>query len=82
MRRLQALGYVGAFAPVTTKGATADPKDHVAEYRQYRERFNRALGLLGRGGLLTLEHSGVGGSTFRISLRRAGLVQARRRAVS
>lgn len=49
VRRLQALGYVGAFAPVTAKGATADPKDHVEEYRQYRERFNRALGLLGRG---------------------------------
>jgi choline-sulfatase len=49
VRRLQALGYVGAFAPVTEKGATADPKDHVEEYRDYRERFNRALGMLGRG---------------------------------
>lgn len=49
VRRLQALGYVGAFAPVTAVEATADPKDHVDEYRQYRDRFNRALGLLGRG---------------------------------
>ena len=48
VRRLQALGYVGAFAPVTAKEAAADPKDHVEEYRVYRERFNRALGLLGR----------------------------------
>ena len=45
VQRLQALGYVGAFTPATTGGG-ADPKDHVAEYRQYRELFNRALGLL------------------------------------
>jgi tetratricopeptide (TPR) repeat protein len=48
VRRLQALGYVGAFAPVTASSSTADPKDHVDEYRLYRERFNRALGLLAR----------------------------------
>jgi arylsulfatase A-like enzyme/Tfp pilus assembly protein PilF len=49
VQRLQALGYVGAFAPVTEKGSTADPKDHIEEYRAYRERFNRALGMLGQG---------------------------------
>jgi arylsulfatase A-like enzyme/Tfp pilus assembly protein PilF len=48
VQRLQALGYVGAFAPVTASGGTVDPKDRVAEYRAYRTRFNRALGLLGR----------------------------------
>lgn len=49
VQRLQALGYLGAFAPVTGAGAGDDPKDHVAEYRQYRESFNRALLLLGKG---------------------------------
>ena len=45
--RLQALGYVGSFAPATS-GSAPDPKDHVAEYRDYREQFNRALALLGQ----------------------------------
>ena len=49
VQRLQALGYVGAFAPATAAGGTEDPKDHVAEYRQYRDLFNRALGLLAKG---------------------------------
>lgn len=48
IERLQALGYVGAFAPVTGSTATADPKDQLAEYRTHRTLFNRALGLLGR----------------------------------
>jgi arylsulfatase A-like enzyme/Tfp pilus assembly protein PilF len=48
IERLQALGYVGAFAPVTGTSATDDPKDRVADYRAYRTVFNRALGLLGR----------------------------------
>ncbi|HJR58982.1 MAG TPA: sulfatase-like hydrolase/transferase [Vicinamibacterales bacterium] len=48
IERLQALGYVGAFAPVTATAGTENPKDHIADYRQYRELFNRALGLLGR----------------------------------
>jgi arylsulfatase A-like enzyme/Tfp pilus assembly protein PilF len=48
VERLQSLGYVGAFAPVTGTSATADPKDRVADYRAYRDLFNRALGLLGR----------------------------------
>jgi choline-sulfatase len=48
IERLQALGYVGAFAPVTSTSATTDPKDRVAEYRAYRDLFNQALGLLGR----------------------------------
>jgi choline-sulfatase len=47
--RLQALGYVGSFAPVTSGSGTADPKDHLKQYREYREQFNRALGLLARG---------------------------------
>lgn len=46
--RLQALGYVGSFAPVTAAEATGNPRDHVAEYRQYRELFDRALQLLER----------------------------------
>jgi choline-sulfatase len=46
VERLQALGYLGAFAPVTAGGSAADPKDHVAEYRQYRDQFSRALLLL------------------------------------
>ena len=46
VERLQALGYVGAFAPVTASSGTANPKDHIADYRQYRDLFNRALGLL------------------------------------
>jgi tetratricopeptide (TPR) repeat protein len=49
VERLQALGYVGAFAPVTAGTGAEDPKDHVAEYRAYREQFSRALSLLGRG---------------------------------
>lgn len=49
VERLQALGYVGAFAPVTATAGAGNPKDHIADYRQYRETFNRALGLLGRG---------------------------------
>ena len=47
VERLQALGYVGSFAPVTAGKAGEDPKDHIADYRQYRDLFNRALGLLG-----------------------------------
>ena len=49
VQRLQALGYVGAFAPVTSGKAGADPKDHIADYRAVPGLFNRALGLLGRG---------------------------------
>ena len=49
VERLQALGYVGSFAPVTAGKAGEDPKDHIADYRQYRDQFNRALGLLGQG---------------------------------
>jgi len=48
IERLQALGYVGAFAPVTGTTATVDPKDRISEYRAHRTLFNRALGLLGR----------------------------------
>jgi arylsulfatase A-like enzyme/Tfp pilus assembly protein PilF len=49
VQRLQALGYVGTFSPVTSGRAGEDPKDHVADYRRYRDLFNRALGQLGRG---------------------------------
>ena len=48
IERLQALGYVGTFAPVTATGGTADPKDRITEFRTHRTLFNRALGLLGR----------------------------------
>ena len=47
--RLQALGYVGSFAPVTASSSSENPKDHIADYRQYRDLFNRALGHLGSG---------------------------------
>jgi arylsulfatase A-like enzyme/Tfp pilus assembly protein PilF len=47
--RLQALGYVGAFAPVADGKATGNPADHIEAYRAYRDTFNRALGALGRG---------------------------------
>ena len=49
VERLQALGYLGAFAPASPGSDAADPKDHIAEYNDYRSRFNRALTLLGRG---------------------------------
>ena len=49
VQRLQALGYVGSFAPLASGKAGEDPKDHIADYRRYRDLFNRALGLLGRG---------------------------------
>ena len=48
VERLQALGYVGAFAPVTSTSATVDPKDRLADYLSYRTLFNRALGVLER----------------------------------
>lgn len=48
IERLQALGYVGAFAPVTESNANVDPKDRLAEYKAQRMLFNQALGLLGR----------------------------------
>jgi tetratricopeptide (TPR) repeat protein len=48
IQRLQALGYVGSFAPVTASSGADDPKDRVKEYTQYRELFNRALTLLER----------------------------------
>jgi len=47
VKRLQALGYVGSFAPVTQSGGKEDPKDRLSDYVRYRELFNRALGLLG-----------------------------------
>jgi arylsulfatase A-like enzyme/Tfp pilus assembly protein PilF len=45
--RLQALGYLGTFAPATT-GAATNPRDRIEDYRQYRELFNRALSLLAK----------------------------------
>jgi choline-sulfatase len=49
VERLQALGYLGAFAPITATSGTEDPKDHIQDYWQYRTLFNRALGLLAKG---------------------------------
>ena len=46
VERLRALGYVGTFAPVTAGSSTENPLDRVADYRAYRDLFNRALGLL------------------------------------
>lgn len=47
--RLRALGYVGSMAPTASTSGGDDPKDRLADYIAYRERFNRALGLLGKG---------------------------------
>lgn len=47
--RLRALGYVGSMAPAASTTGGDDPKDRLADYTAYRQRFNRALGLLGRG---------------------------------
>ena len=47
--RLRALGYVSTFAPLASGTRGDDPKDHVAEYRQYRALFSRALSLLETG---------------------------------
>lgn len=49
VRRLQALGYVGGFAPTASTSGGADPKDRIQEYQQYRRLFNQALGALDRG---------------------------------
>jgi arylsulfatase A-like enzyme/Tfp pilus assembly protein PilF len=46
VQRLQALGYVGTFAPVASGSATANPLDRVADYRAYRQLFTRAMTLL------------------------------------
>jgi choline-sulfatase len=46
VERLRALGYVGTFAPVTAGSSTENPLDRIADYRAYRDLFNRALGLL------------------------------------
>ena len=46
VERLRALGYVGTFAPVTAGSSTENPSDRIADYRAYRDLFNRALTLL------------------------------------
>jgi arylsulfatase A-like enzyme/Tfp pilus assembly protein PilF len=48
VERLRALGYVGTFAPVTAGSSNVNPLDRIADYRAYRDLFNRALGLLGQ----------------------------------
>ena len=48
VERLQALGYVGTFAPVTAASGAENPLDRIADYRAYRDSFQRALTLLGR----------------------------------
>ncbi len=48
VQRLQALGYVGSLAPAPA-GTGDDPKRHIADYVAYRDGFNRALSLLGKG---------------------------------
>ena len=49
VERLQALGYLGAFAPVTATGTGEDPKDHVADYRQYRTPLQPRAGAAVQG---------------------------------
>jgi arylsulfatase A-like enzyme/Tfp pilus assembly protein PilF len=53
LERLQALGYVGSFAPAASTGGGDDPKDRIGDYQRYRGTFNRALGALGRGDAAT-----------------------------
>jgi arylsulfatase A-like enzyme/tetratricopeptide (TPR) repeat protein len=48
VERLQALGYVGSFAPVTAGSGAENPLDRLADYRAYRDLFSRALTLLGQ----------------------------------
>jgi arylsulfatase A-like enzyme/Tfp pilus assembly protein PilF len=52
-RRLQALGYVGSFAPAASGAADVNPADRIQEYQQYRTLFNRAVGALSRGDATT-----------------------------
>lgn len=47
--RLQALGYAGAFAPVTSTAGVEDPKAHIRQYTAYRRLFNQALTALDGG---------------------------------
>ena len=47
VQRLQALGYVGTVAPVTSGSGGDNPLDRIADYRAYRDLFRRALVLLG-----------------------------------
>ncbi len=49
IRRLQALGYVGTFAPATASSSAIDPKDRLADYKDYRRRLSQALDALDRG---------------------------------
>lgn len=49
VRRLQALGYVGTFAPVASGRPGANPADRILQYQRYRTLFNRALGALSNG---------------------------------
>jgi choline-sulfatase len=49
LTRLQALGYVGTFAPASSGTSAENPADHLVQYQQYRGLFNRALGALSRG---------------------------------
>ena len=51
LARLRALGYVGTLAPMGSGTATEDPKDHILDYRGYRQRFNQALGAMDQGRL-------------------------------
>jgi len=49
VRRLQALGYIGAFAPAAATTSTIDPKDKVTEYKAHRRRLTLALNAMNRG---------------------------------
>ena len=49
VQRLQSLGYLGALSPAAADSGREDPKDHIAQYREYRVNFSRALSLLGKG---------------------------------
>lgn len=53
VRRLQALGYVGSFAPAVSGTSADNPADRILQYQRYRTLFNRALGALSRGDAAT-----------------------------
>ena len=49
VERLQALGYVGAFAPVTAGAAAENPADRIADYRRTAICSTARSALLGAG---------------------------------
>ena len=49
VRRLQALGYIGTFAPATSTSSAVDPKDRINDYKAHRKQLTAALNALDVG---------------------------------